>query len=255
MRPLFLSGGISPRCLFIPVITFAWVTALASVGHAGWRLKIESLPQETRGPFVHNVFHKAHRGGNGDVLGWFDLDPTRDSFYNPHTGNLSLYVNIFSESDLKHQIGTAYASSTNLKGRRFNRFRGQPIGTITWSIMLTDTESDFFEYMEDAYGLRSSWSVTMTFVDKKFAKSRQGYVANSWNRRRRPLALTLWGADGYSRKHGYRHSRLGADMVAQMAHMPAPPTLVYLISGLATVIGFGVVGGRRRLRLPSLCRR
>ncbi len=78
----------------VMLITLVMLVALNSSLMA---LPIISLPQATSGPFRHNVFHKADAGGGAGataILGWFDLDTSQSSFYDPNTGQLALYIKV-----------------------------------------------------------------------------------------------------------------------------------------------------------------
>lgn len=179
---------------------------------------IIALPTDTVGPFRHNVFHDASRGDGtaGDILAWFDLDTSKASSWDPVTGVLDLNIRLFEDSALTSFIGTAHASSTDLRGADFNDWDDLTIGFINWTF-----DSDSMRHL----GLGTA-SIAQQFIDHDYAMDSSGNVSNSFLNR----TATLWGADGDRRDDAmFTGATLGVDVVIVIAE---PATWVLLGLGL-----------------------
>ncbi len=191
-------------------------------------IAIADLPQETSGPFRHNVFHTAdaNSGQNGSVLAWFDLGVGGGS-WDPVTGAFNISIDLFSDSGLTTSIGTASGAGT-LVAAEFNGNDGGLIGSIDWD----------FDATAEGNGLFDS---TTFFIDIFYATSDAGYTANSTDGTYD--FMTLWGANGgFDLTDGsFTNSTLGVDLVVQF--VPIPASVWLLTSGL---IGLITVSRRRK---------
>jgi len=192
-------------------------------------IQIASTPSETGGPFRHNVFHEASSNGgtSGAILAWYDLGSGGGS-WNPDTGAFTINIDIFSDSALTASIGTAVGTGS-LSATAFNGFDGGLIGTIGWN----------FDATAEGNGLTDTIT---SFIDKNYATSSAGYVANSTTGNY--SSLTLWGADGnYNVNTGMfdtTTTSMGVDLV--VTFVPVPAAVWLFGSGL---IGLVTVARRR----------
>ena len=192
-------------------------------------IQIAATPTETSGPFLHNVFHEASSNGgtSGTILAWYDLGSGGGS-WDPDTGAFTINIDIFSDNTLTTSIGTADGTG-NLSAAAFNVFNGGLIGSISWN----------FDTVAETNGLTDK---TTSFIDKKYATSSAGYVANSTTGNY--SSLTLWGADGdYNVNTGMfdvNTTSMGVDLV--VTFVPVPAAVWLFGSGL---IGLLTVARRR----------
>jgi hypothetical protein len=209
-------------------VAFVFLLTLPAVVTAS-PLVIMSTPQSTSGPFLHNVFHTAssNGGAGGQIKAWFDLDPGFTSTYDPMTGALLLHVEIFSNSALTNQIGTAVGTGTGLVGSALNANLDAVVGEISWSfnMSLSGGTDGLSTYMaSQSLGTGTAYSVTQTVLDTDFVPSATN-VPNSWDGQ----SLSLWGADGYTGGTSFNNAKLGVDVVAAV---PEPSSIVALGLGL-----------------------
>lgn len=237
VRPLFRKN----RLLLIPLFSLLAVLPAYADPH-----EIIATPVETSGSFIHNVFHTAgaHGGAGGFIKAWFDLDTTQTSTWDPTTGALNLYVNVFANSSFTTQIGSAVGvtSVDPLRASDFNNFDNSVIGVIDWSITLP-TGSAFRHYLKNHVGHEADhvWDLSLSYIDHDYVTSGQGFRANSWE----DDHVTLWGADGEHTGGGQFNTsttHLGTDIVFQVGPSPVPAPGAALLASL----GFAAVGVVRR---------
>lgn len=197
---------------------------------------ILQLGLEDSGPFQYSGFHIADRnyGMSGAMLAWFAIGSGDSGTWDPDTGAFSLSVQLYDDSGLTNNAGTATATG-NLSEAAFNGFDGGLIGSITWDFSNATNAT-----------LSGLGSATISLIDINYATSTKGFTANTTNAN----SMTLWGAEGeYDALTGLfdtQTTTIGMDMVALFASdiKPVPvPAAVWLFgSGL---IGFAAVGRRR----------
>ncbi len=194
-------------------------------------IAIAATPQESSGPFQHNVFHTANsaQGQYGSILAWFSMNGGGGS-WDPVSGAFSLSVDLFSDAGLTAPIGTATGTG-NLAAGAFNGNDGGLIGTISWS----------FDATALGNGLTDA---TLSFYDINYVTSSAGYTANSTTGSY--SSLTLWGADGTADPNtgmfDTNTTSMGMDLV--VTFVPVPAALWLFGSGLAGLAGLSLRGRR-----------
>ena len=190
-------------------------------------INIVATPQETDGPFIHNVLHVNNDGGSSGVItGWLSLDTSASNFYDPMTGDIQFTMNIFTDSSLSTQVssltGVGNVPAANLTGTDTNNVAG----SIAFSF--SDSTPD----------------TTVYYRDYEYVTSTAGYTANSWD----GTYLTLWGAGLFGnifeeQLSNFNYEYLGTDLVFQTAgtDVPEPSTLALLFAGM-----FGLVLQKKR---------
>ncbi len=242
--------------------TFALQTSLLAE-----MMTITATPKATSGGFRHNVFHSATGyGTSGSIKAYFDLDEDGPaSWYDPDTGDLLLHVDLYSNSGLTNHIGTAVGTGEDLVGTEFwgngGNNDGSLIGTIEWvftfnagtNALKTYLTNEGVGFTDLGSGVSQSDAMTLKFMDKKYATSINGDVANSYIEGD-PNTLTLWGADGTpignsSGKFQYNSSTLGMDLVieAEVQESPVVPEPSSL--ALLGIGGLGLCGWRRKRKM------
>ncbi len=193
--------------------------------------QIISMPTDSTGgagePFRHNLFHDASTGNgmNGTVLAWFDLDTNFTSTWDPNSGVLDLYVNIYSDAAQLNFLGTGHATSNSLFGAGFGDFDDTSLGLIDWTFDAGAAAALFTN------------AIQMDFIDHAYQPNSAGNLPNSYVGN----VVTLWGADGAHNTGtgGFTGSTLGVDMVFVI---PEPSVLLLMAMGL---LGFGIVARKR----------
>ena len=209
--------------------------SLFSVAATAVPIQIAATPTETSGPFRHNAFHTATTNGgqSGGILGWFNLGAGGGS-WDPDTGVFVINIDVFSDSGLTSNIGSAIGTG-NLTAGAFNGFDGGVLGSITWNFNTTNA------------ALVSN--TTTSFIDHNYATSNAGYNANSLTGTAPDYtALTLWGADGTPvvsldtgvETGNFTGNTLGVDLV--VTFVPVPAAVWLFGSGL---LGLVAVSRRR----------
>lgn len=203
-------------------------TWVASVSTQAAMLSVVATPQETSGPFRHNVFHTpTNTSGGGTIDAWFNLGNS-GGFWDTLTGAFIIAVDLFSNSNLTGSLGSATGTGT-LSSAEFNGNDGGLIGTIAWDFDVTAEGNSFTD-------------VTMSFIDNNYVTSSAGHTANSTS----GDFLTLWGADGYdANTDGFILNDMsrGVDLVVKFDEMIPPsgipiPASVWLFgSGLLGLVG------------------
>jgi len=209
-------------------------------------LMITDSPQESSGPFWHNVFHTAssHSAMGGSILGWFGLNPggVTDT-YDPDTGAFQADFLIYSDSGFTNQIASVTGiGSSGLTAALLNGAAGAVAGTITWTFdfSLAPTSALANQVGTGETGVND---ITTTFLSTDIVTSSAGYTANSFLPVGSKSFLTLWGANGFS-NGAYNNAFLGVDLVVDPSFpVPAPGTLLLFGFGL---IGLGLMSGRRK---------
>jgi hypothetical protein len=237
--------------LFVRIATAAMLGLTAVTANAV-SLTIIATPQETSGPFLHNVFHSAtsNGGASGTILAWYTLDTTLGSGeanqWDSATGSLEIHVNVYSNASLTTFVGTAVGTSSNLLGASFsapNAQNGGLIGNISW-----DFDAATLAFLQ---GLDPSVTdnLDMAFVDRKYsATTAGGFQPNSRTLIGGLDSVTLWGADSAAlistatsgNNFDTGLTTLGTDLVFQVdptQTVPLPAPLVLMGSALAALGG------------------
>jgi hypothetical protein len=176
------------------------LAALLVCAPAGAVTLVDS-PQQPAGPFRHNAFHDADSlgGAGGSILAWIDLDTGfgAGNFWDLGTGDFQGHFDVFSDSALSSQIGTAVATG-NVSPTALADLVEQNlvVGTLSWDIDLgAGVGSDLYQHLETSFGAEADdvWEgITQSFADVHYATSSDGRTANTFD----GVDLTLWGADG-----------------------------------------------------------
>ena len=174
-------------------------------------------------------------------LGLFRLDTTRTSTYDPDTGELNVFFNVFTDWPGYDFLGTAIGRG-NIPGANLNGNTGEVAGTIEWEVTIP-TYSFFLTVLNVLYGPQegNTYHLTHSYLDFRYA----GFSGpNTWNNNQ----LSLWGADGYSEtSQDFYPTYIGSDINIRTGEpIPEPTTLSMLaLAALAH-------GGRRYRRRKSL---
>ncbi len=241
------------RNLFSTVGITAVLTLSLAAGHASASvLDILDAPQETSGPFWHNVFHTANHNNamSGQIKAWFGLDSASSSnTYDTSTGALNADFLIYKNKNSSVVVGTASASGV-IDSALLNGSAGTVAGSLTWTFDLTDNSHKFYQYLDD-FGDPNTMVITQTFLANDFITSSQGRTANSYESSPTETYITLWGADGFA-NGSYETPTLGVDLVLALEPVvdgggnddtPSVPEP----AGLAALGLLAALGIRRRL--------
>lgn len=210
--------------------------SLLSITASAASLTIVSTPTETTGPFRHNVFHAADSGGGaaGSIFAWLNLDTNQTSTWDPATGDLTLYLDVFSDQAQTNQVGTVIGTSANLLGANMNTSGNQDggiIGNIAWAF-----DGGALTHMQGQNGAIAN-NTSQVFIDNNYATSTSGYQANTFENG----FATLWGADtaalngaaGPSFNTGL--TTFGTDLVFEVVPIPAA---VWLFGSALGLLGW-----------------
>ena len=99
------------RFTFLAAILVLLIGARTTYGSP---MTIVETPQETSGPFWHNVFHSASGVTSGSIYYWIDLD---HGTYDPDTGDLDLWVNLYRDQGMTRYRGQAHGTSSSWSER------------------------------------------------------------------------------------------------------------------------------------------
>jgi len=194
-------------------------------------LEIIATPQSTTG-FTHNTFHGYDGAG---TLSWIDLDTSKSNTYNPDTGDLNAFFNIYDNESFDTLWGTAVATG-NIPGVELGSPFTDDLGgniSFLFDFNVNNSLSDY---------LGGATSVNIEFYDTDYTDTNLGTDVNSWDE---PY-LSLWGAgefEGYSEsRQEFYTTDLGVDVVFQTGNVvPEPATMLLFGGGM-----LGAFIGRRK---------
>lgn len=224
----------------------ALITIVPGAPAGATPLAITDSPQESSGPFWHNVFHTASSSSamGGSILGWFGLNPggVADT-YDPDTGAFQADFLIYSDSGFTNQIASVTGiGSSGLTAAALNGPSGAVAGTITWTFNFSLAPGSALATRVGT-GETGANDITTTFLSTDIVTSSAGYTANSFMSIGGTSFLTLWGANGFS-NGAYSNSTLGVDVVVDPS-VPVPEPGTFLLFGFG-LIGLGLMAGRRK---------
>ena len=209
---------------------------LFSVAALSAPLTIVSTPTETSGPFRHNVFHAASGsgGGSGSIYAWLTLDTNLASTWDPGNGNLTIYLNVYSDQAQSILEGSVVGTSTNLLVANMNTSNNQDggiLGNISWAF-----DAGSLAYMQGENASIAN-NTSQVFIDDNYATSSAGYQANSYENG----FVTLWGANATALNGAAGPSfdtgltTFGTDLVFQVVPIPAA---VWLFGSALGLLGW-----------------
>lgn len=212
------------------------LVGVSTTANASLIFRVDEVVHGVTGGFGHSLFHSARNITGGQRLAYFDLDPNAGpdtNFYVPQSGRLNFHGIMFSDQARTQQIGTFVANSSNLYGDDLsdNNWDNDLVGSITFDLSFTDTNSAFAQYMANELGASSTEiSATLNYVDRRYGGV-EPLFANSADLE--TGLLTLWGADGDVDSNGrFGPSILGSDIVLNMTQAPEPTSIaLWLLAG------------------------
>ena len=148
---------------------------------AAMRLPVIDTPQDTVGPFVHNIIHDL--SAEKAALAWLDLDRSQPNTYDPVSGEMSIHLLIFDESSLTRRIGTALYESLppldTIRADEYNDFDGSVLGQIHLQVR-TLVASRLERHLQARFGASQHvFDDTGILYDERYLADSKGRFANS----------------------------------------------------------------------------
>ena len=144
-------------------------------------LPVIDTPQDTVGPFVHNIIHDL--SPEKTALAWLDLDRSQPNTYDPVSGEMRIHLLVFDESSLTRRIGTALYESLppldTIRADEYNDFDGSVLGQIHLQVQ-TLVPSRLERYLQERFGASQHvFDDTGTLYDDRYLPDSKGLFANS----------------------------------------------------------------------------
>ena len=178
LKKVFVAFILTVALISLPGVVFAST------------LEIIESPQTDIGNFIHNLFSNGGPDSQGTTLAWFTLTDQMTSTYNPDTGLLNAYFEVYDDVELTESIGRVSANGS-LPGSEFNDNDGGLVGALEW-VMNVDPGSRLYRHIELS-GLQpdnmGGFTMSIDYYDI-FYNMIDGRHVNSWD-------------DGYLSLFGY----------------------------------------------------